>query len=109
MLTQGRLQGVVIVLQFADGSMKLQVFEGLYASSLILLEVAAHGIFTDSHAGGNLMVRQTLGLQQQCFHLPLYTRVRMVIPLVIQFLDVFFAKRDAEHVPSSCLAARFSS
>ena len=49
MLTQGRLQGVVIVLQFADGSMKLQVFEGLYASSLILLEVAAHGIFTTPH------------------------------------------------------------
>ena len=93
MLPEVRLQGVVIVLQVAGGPMKLQACERLYASALILLEVAAHGIFTDPDAGANLVVRQPLGLQQQRFHLPLHTWVRMVIALIFQFLDVCFAKR----------------
>src|SRR5437868_4639543 len=53
----------------------------------LLLQVAAHHVFTDPNAGGDLMVRHAFGLQQQRFHLHLHTWVRMVIPLLTCPLD----------------------
>ncbi len=93
MLFEIRLQRVMMDLQFAGRTMKFQAFEGLNPSCLILLQIAAQRVFTDSDAHGDLMVGQTFGLQQQRFHLPLHTGMRMVIALVIQFFDGFFAKR----------------
>src|SRR5947207_15649320 len=102
-------QWLMMGLQLGAGMMKLQAFEGLNAPCLILLQVAAHGVFTHSDAGGDLVVRQAFGFQQQRFHLHLHARVRMVIALIMQFLDVFFGKSQAQHAPTSCLLAGFSS
>ena len=60
-LAEGGLDRVMMGLQVAGGATKLQVFEGLNAPSLILLEVAAHGVFTHTHTGGDLVVRQAFG------------------------------------------------
>ena len=61
MLAEVGLDGVMIGFQVTGGTTKLQAFLGLNAPALILLEVAAHGVFTHTHTGGDLVVRQAFG------------------------------------------------
>ena len=61
MLAEVGLDGVMIGFQVTGGTTKLQAFLGLNAPALILLEVAAHGVFTPPHTAGDLVVRQALG------------------------------------------------
>ncbi len=49
MLTQVGLDRVMMGLQVAGGPTKLQAFERLNAPALLLLEVAAHRVFTHPH------------------------------------------------------------
>ncbi len=57
MVSEIGLQRVVMGLQLAGGTAKLQLFERLKAARLILFQVAAYGIFTDADTRRNLMVR----------------------------------------------------
>jgi sulfatase maturation enzyme AslB (radical SAM superfamily) len=88
----------VVELQFAGGLIKFQALECLYATCLILLKVASDRIFTDPNTYGDLVMRESSRLEQQRFHLSLYTWVGMVIALLIQLFDVLFRKRQLQHL-----------
>jgi hypothetical protein len=109
MLSKIVLQRVMVSLHLAGRMMKLKLFEGLNAPCLILFSIAEHGIFTDPDAQRDLMMRQTFRFEQQGFHLPLHARMWVMIPLILQFLDVFLGKRQVQHVPTSSGIAWFSS
>ncbi len=53
-------------------------------------------------------MRKTFGLEQQRFHLPLHTRMGVVIALIIQLFDVFFREGQFQHLFLSWWFAGFS-
>jgi len=57
---------------------KSNLFESFNALVPVLSQVLAKRIFRDAHNSRNLLVWQALALEQQRFHLPLDSRMRML-------------------------------
>src|SRR5437660_4881399 len=97
MLFEVGLQALAVLRELTTGLVKLQAFEALNALITILPQVVSQRIFADSNTIGYLMMRQSLGFQEQGFHLSLHTWVGVMVALVIQFFDLFFAERQLQH------------
>jgi hypothetical protein len=88
---------LVVLHQLTLRSVKTNHLQPFDTTFLVLAQVLAERILRDAQDPRNPTVRQALALQQQCLHLTLDTRMRMVESLVAEFVNHFFREFDLDH------------
>ena len=69
--------------------------------SAVLLEVSRQGSFRDVAESSNFLMCQSLTLEIQNFHFLLNSRMRVAIPLIVQFGNLFLSKFNPNHADNS--------
>jgi len=81
--------------------MKMKFFQSFYSTLHILMQVSGQRFVIDSRSKTDVLMRKSLALQPKHFHFFLYSRMRMVITLVVQLALLFFAELNIDQFITS--------